>query len=176
MSEELNIPEDASDEDKYLAVLSSLKGLLSKEEPLVANLANTTAVLKEVFPKISWVGFYLYDGSRLYLGPFQGKLACTWIALGKGVCGKAAQDRETVIVKNVHQFPGHIACDAGSNSEIVVPIIHNGNLLGVLDLDSYRLSAFNRIDKKFLEEIIAFIVNEIISENDPLFSGLFAKK
>ena len=156
---------DQSDEQTYIDIIQQAKVLLDKEEHVVTNLANLSALLKQSFKKISWVGFYLYDGSRLILGPFQGKVACTSIVLGKGVCGTAAQKQETVIVPDVHAFPGHIACDGNSSSEIVVPLLKSGKLLGVLDLDSYHMSAFNENDKIYLEELMEFLCEKIIQTN-----------
>lgn len=150
-----------SDEEKYAALLPQIKLLLTKDELLLSNLSNFTAALKQTFDKISWVGFYLFDGEKLYLGPFQGKVACTKIEPGKGVCGTAALNNETIIVKNVNDFPGHIECDNGTNSEIVVPILKGNELIGVLDLDSYRFNAFNETDKKYLEELSEFLAEEI---------------
>ena len=115
--------------------------------------------LKQTFDKISWAGFYLFDGKKLYLGPFQGKLACTTIELGKGVCGTSAEKRETLIVPDVNKFPGHIFCDADSKSEIVIPIIKDSSLFGVLDLDSSSYNSFNEIDKKYLEEIVEYLIS-----------------
>ncbi len=142
-----------TDKDIYEELLPQVEELLDVHEHWVTNLSNLSALLKQAFEKISWVGFYLFDGEKLILGPFQGKIACTLIPIGKGVCGTAAEKRETLIVQNVHEFPGHIACDDESNSEIVVPIVQNGALIGVLDLDSTRLSAFNETDKQYLEKI-----------------------
>src|SRR5215510_16457157 len=121
---------------RYRELLPQLTALLDGEPDLIANLANTAAALRECLPAASWIGFYLMRDGELVLGPFQGKVACVRIALGRGVCGTAAQRRETVIVPDVHAFPGHIACDAASRSEIVIPLLHQGQLLGVLDLDS----------------------------------------
>ena len=117
---------------------------------------------KQSFDKISWAGFYLYDGKKLYLGPFQGKIACTQIELGKGVCGISALKRETIIVPDVDKFPGHIVCDSDAKSEIVVPIIKDGNLFGVLDLDSSLLNSFNETDKIYLEKLCKFFSEKII--------------
>jgi len=132
-----------------------------KEDNLISNLANITAALKQTFDKISWVGFYLFDGKKLYLGPFQGKVACTNIEIGKGVCGKSAQMKKTVIVPDVHQFPGHIFCDVDSKSEIVVPLLKENKLLGVLDLDSTELHSFTETDGVYLEQICNFLTKEI---------------
>lgn len=162
MSENLLIDKNASIEEQYLLVIKQVKSLLSKNDNILSNLANLTAALKQSFDKISWVGFYLFDGNKLYLGPFQGKVACTEIKIGSGVCGTAAHKRETIIVDDVDKFPGHIACDADSRSEIVLPIIKNGELYGVLDLDSNDYNSFDVVDKKFLEEIVNFLSKEII--------------
>ena len=147
-------------------MIKQLSGLLNSEYPLISNLSNLTAALKQTFDKISWVGFYIFEERKLYLGPFQGKVACTSIEPGKGVCGTAAVNKESIIVADVNKFPGHIVCDAGSKSEIVVPIINkDGSLYGVLDLDSTEYSAFNEIDKKYLEEISVFLTNNTIITN-----------
>lgn len=147
--------------ENYEELLPQVNAILNKEEPVITNLSNFTALLKQSFKKISWVGFYFFDGEKLILGPFQGKVACTIIKIGKGVCGTSAQKRETLIVENVHEFPGHIACDGGSNSEIVVPIISNNKLIGVLDLDSYNFSAFGEDDKIYLEKFCELLVNKL---------------
>jgi L-methionine (R)-S-oxide reductase len=120
-------------------------------------------LLNKTFDKISWVGFYLFDGERLYLGPFQGKVACTTIKLGKGVCGTAAEKGETIIVPDVNKFPGHIFCDPDSKSEIVIPMFKNNKLIGVLDLDSASYNSFDETDRKYLEEIVKFLTEEIIN-------------
>ncbi len=158
----LSLQPDQSNEQVYIDVIQQAKVLLDKDEHIITNLANLSALLKQSFKKISWVGFYLNNGSQLILGPFQGKVACTSILPGKGVCGTAALKQETVIVQDVHKFPGHIACDGNSNSEIVVPLIKSGKLLGVLDLDSYHLNAFNEEDKNYLEELVEFLCETII--------------
>jgi len=162
MQSTLIVNDELSLDKKYSLLGSQIRSLLNKEEPILSNLANLTAVLKQTFDKISWVGFYLYDGEKLFVGPFQGKVACTIIEIGKGVCGKAAELNKTVIVKDVSKFPGHIACDPDSKSEIVVPIVKNGKLYAVLDLDSYHLNAFGETDKKYLEEYCKFLSSEII--------------
>ncbi|MEJ2506752.1 MAG: GAF domain-containing protein [Ignavibacteriaceae bacterium] len=128
--EELVIPKNiSSDEEGYKLLLKQLRSLLVKEEPELSNLANLTAAVKQTFKKISWVGFYLFDGEKLYVGPFQGKVACSIIKMNEGVCGKAASTRETIIVPDVNKFEGHIACDEDSKSEIVVPIIKKDDSL-----------------------------------------------
>lgn len=163
MAETILVDRYLSNEEQYQNLIPQIKSLLSPSDELVSNLANCSAALKQAFEKISWVGFYFYNGNELYLGPFQGKVACTTINIGKGVCGTAAEMKKTVIVQDVNQFPGHIYCDPDSKSEIVVPIIKkNGNLFGVLDLDSYELNSFNETDKKYLEEICKFLTSEII--------------
>jgi GAF domain-containing protein len=162
MSESLVMNNSASIDEQYQLLVMQIKSLLRKEDNLITNLSNFTAALKQTFNKISWVGFYLFDGEKLYLGPFQGKVACTEIKIGSGVCGTSAQKRETVIVEDVDNFPGHIACDVESRSEIVVPIIKDGNLFGVLDLDSTQYGSFNEKDKKYLEELVNFLSKEII--------------
>lgn len=139
---------------RYRELLPQLTALLDGEPDLIANLANTAAALRECVPAASWIGFYLMRGGELVLGPFQGKVACVRIALGRGVCGTAAAERKTLIVPDVDKFPGHIACDAGSRSEIVVPIFHAGHdVVAVLDLDSYDLAAFDEVDADGLAPI-----------------------
>lgn len=162
MSESLFVNKDASVNEQYQLLVKQVKSLLNKEDNLITNISNFTAALKQTFSKISWVGFYLFDGSKLYLGPFQGKVACTEIKLGSGVCGTSAQKRKTIIVNDVDKFPGHIACDVESKSEIVIPIIKDGNLFGVLDLDSTEYGSFDEKDKKYLEELVTFLSKEII--------------
>ena len=165
--EEIKIENHLAEEERYRLLISQLKSLLSKNDNLISNLSNCIAAIKEVFDKVSWVGFYLFDGEKLYLGPFQGKVACTTIEMGKGVCGTAASRNESIIVTDVHKFPGHIACDSGSRSEIVVPILRRDSLIGVLDLDSYDFNSFDETDKKYLEEICKFLSDEIFpSSND----------
>ena len=148
-------------EEKYKLLNQQLGSLALKEDNLISNLANVTAALKQTFDNISWVGFYLFDGKKLYLGPFQGNVACTNIEIGKGVCGKSAQLRKTIIVPDVHQFPGHIFCDADSKSEIVVPLLKGNKLLGVLDLDSTEYNSFNETDKIYLQQICRYLSEEI---------------
>lgn len=162
MTENLLIDKNVSIDQQYNLLTKQIKNLLSKDDNILSNLANLTAALKQSFDKISWVGFYLFDGNKLYLGPFQGKVACTEIKIGSGVCGTSAQKRETIIVPDVDKFPGHIACDVDSRSEIVIPIVKDGNLFGVLDLDSTDYNSFSEIDKKYLEEIVNFLIKEIL--------------
>ena len=143
-------------EEKYLSLYPQIKSLIEGEEDLIANLANISAALKEQFD-FFWVGFYLVKNDSLVLGPFQGPVACTRIALGKGVCGTAWKNMETIIVPDVEAFPGHIACSSLSKSEIVIPIIRNSRVLGVLDVDSDQLNAFDDTDRKYLEKIIDLV-------------------
>jgi L-methionine (R)-S-oxide reductase len=164
--EEIRIEKHLAEEEKYRLLSSQLKSLLTKNDNLISNLSNCTAAIKDVFDKVSWVGFYLYDGEKLYLGPFQGKVACTRIEMGRGVCGTAAEKKETIIVPDVDKYPGHIACDSGSRSEIVIPIMKSDNLFAVLDLDSYDYNSFGETDKKYLEEICKFLSEEIFHSND----------
>ncbi len=137
----------------YRELLEQAQALLHGEIDRIANAANLAAMIWHSLPDLNWAGFYFFDGRELVLGPFQGKPACVRIALGKGVCGTAAQKRETVIVRNVHEFPGHIACDSASNSEIVVPLIRGKDLLGVLDLDSPKSARFDASDRAGLEPL-----------------------
>ena len=138
---------------RYQELGPQLAGILDGEPDLVANLANAAALLKECITAASWVGFYRRAGDELVLGPFQGKVACVRIAIGRGVCGTAAAERRTVVVADVDAFPGHIACDAGSRSEIVVPIVAAGEVVAVLDVDSYQLAAFDEVDARALEAV-----------------------
>jgi GAF domain-containing protein len=139
--------------ERYEALLPELASLVDGEPDLVANLANITAALRASVPAASWIGFYIKRGDELVLGPFQGKVACVRIAWGKGVCGTSAAERRTVIVPNVHAFPGHIACDDASQSEIVVPVVRAGEVVAVLDLDSYEPAAFDDDDARGLEKV-----------------------
>jgi GAF domain-containing protein len=145
-------------EQEYETVLLATKGLVADKQLPISLYANLSALLKQTLSDVSWVGFYLFNGTALYLGPFQGKVACVDITLDRGVCGLAARSKKTVVVQDVHQFPGHIACDEGSNSEIVVPMIKNNQLIGVLDIDSYTFSRFDHQDKSYLESLIQSII------------------
>src|SRR5579872_4596314 len=132
----------------YASLASELAGLLANESDLIANAANTSALLFDALPDINWAGFYFLKAGELVVGPFQGKPACVRIGMGKGVCGTAAQQRRTLLVPDVDAFPGHIACDAASRSEIVVPLLANGSLLGVLDIDSPTPARFDELDRE----------------------------
>ncbi len=142
----------------YRELQGQLAGLFAGERNALANTANMSALLYEGLPNVNWVGFYFLHGRELVLGPFQGKVACIRIAMGSGVCGTAAERRETVIVEDVQAFPGHIACDAASRSEIVLPLIHNGQLLGVLDLDSPELARFDHEDEVGLKGAVDLLL------------------
>ena len=143
----------------YAELATALHALIEGETDWIANLANASALLYASLPDLNWAGFYLLKQDELVVGPFQGKPACVRIAIGTGVCGTAAARRETVIVPNVHEFPGHIACDSASNSEIVVPMISEGKLLGVLDLDSPKLERFGAEDRDGLERFVAILLS-----------------
>ena len=141
-------------EENYNLVIKQLHALLEGESNQIANLSNASALLNQFLDRINWVGFYLMEEGELVLGPFQGLPACVRIALGKGVCGSSANEQKTYVVDDVHAFPGHIACDAASQSEIVVPIVKEGKLIGVLDIDSPEKSRFDDTDKAKLEEFV----------------------
>lgn len=159
MAEELILTPNLSRAERYQELMPQIKGIMIGEQNLVANLANIAAILHEGLGML-WTGFYLKDGEdELVLGPFQGPLACTRIQFGKGVCGTAASSRTTQVVPNVHEFPGHIACSALSKSEIVVPLVVEGNTRLVLDIDSQQLEDFSAVDQQFLEEVMALIRN-----------------
>lgn len=151
---------------KYMNI--KLTGLLGSEDDWLANLANASALIWLLIEDINWAGFYIYRNGKLVLGPFQGKPACVNIEIGNGVCGTAAESRQTQLVKNVHDFPGHIACDGASNSEIVVPIIHNDELIGVLDIDSPHLNRFDEDDQKGFEKFVATL-NKYMHWNEMKF-------
>ena len=140
----------------YKSLFPQLKALIANEPDLIANMANITSALKESFG-FFWIGFYRVIGERLVLGPFQGPIACTSIAFGKGVCGAAWKQEETIIVPDVDKFPGHIACSSLSRSEIVVPVKHNNSVVAVLDIDSNLINSFNEIDSYWLEKICSLL-------------------
>jgi L-methionine (R)-S-oxide reductase len=157
MAESLYLPQTANRKEVYDAIIPQIKALVSDEDDLIANLANISAVLREAFG-FFWVGFYIKRGNQLVLGPFQGPLACTRINFDKGVCGYCYSTKQTIIVPNVDEFPGHIACSSASKSEIVVPVFNkNGDVSMVLDVDSDVLNDFSEVDKVGLEEIVKMI-------------------
>lgn len=141
----------------YRLVNTQLKGLIDQIPHQMANLANASALLHEAMNDINWVGFYLLENNLLILGPFQGKPACVEIPVGNGVCGTAVQKDEIIVVENVHEFPGHIACDSASNSEIVLPIHANSKIVGVLDIDSPSFARFDKDDKEGLSEFVRIL-------------------
>ncbi len=143
-----------SKQKDYELVIKQLRALLEGESNTIANLANASALLNQFLNEVNWVGFYLMEDGELVLGPFQGLPACVRIPFGKGVCGTAAQNQRTERIEDVHAFPGHIACDAASQSEIVVPMVKDGKLLGVLDIDSPIKNRFDEIDQQYLEEFV----------------------
>lgn len=153
--------ETSSKPEFYFQLASQLRALLADEHDLIANAANFASLLYNSVPDINWAGFYFFKNGELILGPFQGKPACIRIEVGKGVCGTAAQLKETVVVDNVHEFPGHIACDTESNSEIVIPLVKNELLIGVLDLDSPLFGRFDEEDAKGLNELAEIFVDSI---------------
>lgn len=148
-------------EENYELVKKQLKALVEDEKNKIANLSNAAALLNQFLDRINWVGFYLMDENELVLGPFQGLPACVRIPVGRGVCGTSVHRKETILVEDVHQFPGHIACDAASLSEIVVPLVKNGEIIGVLDIDSPEKSRFDEIDKQKLEEFVEILVSHL---------------
>ena len=156
MAQELKISANTSRAEKYRQLLPQIKALTEDESSLIANLANTAAALRPTFG-FFWVGFYSVDKNELVLGPFQGEIACTRIPFGKGVCGAAWKESRTIIVPNVDDFPGHIACSSASKSEIVVPILVSGKVVAVLDVDSDQLDDFSATDQLWLEAIAAHL-------------------
>ncbi len=155
MSEDLKIVW-GSKEEQYHSLLPQISALLEGEHDQIANMANVCAALKEQF-NFFWVGFYMVKGDELVLGPFQGPVACTRIRMGKGVCGSSWAQKQTLIVPDVEEFPGHIACSAASRSEIVIPIVRNETVIGVLDVDSAELNSFDDTDADYLAQIIELI-------------------
>ncbi len=145
----------------YDELAEQARGLLHGERDRIANAANFSALIYGALPDLNWAGFYFYDGNELVVGPFQGKPACVRIALGKGVCGAAASTRQTQVVRDVHAFPGHIACDAASRSEIVVPLVLDGNLLGVFDVDSPMLACFDDVDRVGMEQLVKIYLDSL---------------
>ncbi|MBV9732882.1 MAG: GAF domain-containing protein [Verrucomicrobia bacterium] len=151
------LPDTTDKKTLYPEIQRALQAVLTGESDLIANLANSAALLFWSLPAVNWAGFYLLKERELVLGPFQGKIACIRIKLGQGVCGSAAEQRQTLVVPNVHEYPGHIACDSASNSEIVVPIVKNNALVGVLDIDSPEFARFDDNDKTGLEEFVRIL-------------------
>ena len=156
MAETLFLPQAGSKEEIYQALLPQVEALICGEQDLVANLANIAAALREAFG-FFWVGFYVVQGQELVLGPFQGPIACTRIAYGRGVCGTAWKEKKTQLVPDVEAFPGHIACSSASKSEIVVPAFQAGEVFLVLDVDSDRLDDFDAVDQRYLETLMGML-------------------
>ena len=153
----------------YANLQSQLRALLEGERDFIANAANFSSLLYHSLSDVNWVGFYLLKDDELILGPFQGKPACVRIAIGKGVCGVAAEQRQTILVDNVHEFPGHIACDSASNSEVVVPLVVDGKLIGVLDLDSPSLARFDDDDARGLNELTEILIETLVKASSSEF-------
>jgi GAF domain-containing protein len=156
MAETLFLPQSGTKEEIYQALLPQVEALISGEQDFVANLANIAAALREAFG-FFWVGFYVVQGQELVLGPFQGPIACTRIAYGRGVCGTAWKEQKTQLVPDVEAFPGHIACSSASKSEIVVPAFQNGEVFLVLDVDSDQLDDFDGVDQRYLEDLMGLL-------------------
>lgn len=156
MAEDLTIIKVADKAEQYRSIIPQIEALINGEDDLIANLANVAAALKEQFNWF-WVGFYLVKGGELVLGPFQGPVACTRIAKGRGVCGSAWERAETIIVPDVEEFPGHIACASASRSEIVLPLFNDGEVVGVLDVDSEHLAHFDEVDALYLKQLVELI-------------------
>jgi L-methionine (R)-S-oxide reductase len=156
-----NRPDGDNKNRLYSEVSEQIDGLLSGEIDVIANLANAAALIYHILPSLNWAGFYLARGSELILGPFQGKPACVRIPIGRGVCGAAALRRQSVLVPDVHAFPGHIACDAASRSELVVPLVRDDRLIGVLDLDSPLPARFDAVDQAGCEALVAVILRHL---------------
>jgi len=150
-----------SREEQYETVIKQLDALLTGESNVVANLSNASALLNQFLDCVNWVGFYVTEGNQLVLGPFQGMPACVRIPFGRGVCGVAAETKTTQLVADVHQFPGHIACDSASNSEIVVPIVKEGTVIGVLDIDSPEKNRFDEVDQRYLEKFVETLLKHM---------------
>ena len=161
---ELHDTSTLSKPERYAALLSQAQGLFAGERDAIANAANLSALIFNGLPRLNWAGFYLLKDGGLVLGPFQGKPACIRIALGRGVCGTAAATRRTQVVEDVHAFPGHIACDAASRSELVVPLLHQGKLLGVWDVDSPVLNRFDAIDQNGMQALCKIFLSSLLPE------------
>ncbi|ANE87730.1 MULTISPECIES: GAF domain-containing protein [Bacillus] len=146
---------------QYETVIKQLDALLTGESNVVANLSNASALLNQFLDRVNWVGFYVTEGTQLVLGPFQGMPACVRIPFGRGVCGVAAETKTTQLVADVHQFPGHIACDSASNSEIVVPIVKEGAVISVLDIDSPEKNRFDEVDQRYLEKFVETLLKHM---------------
>lgn len=159
--------------ESYQQIYNQLAELIKSEPDFLANAANTAALLYHLLPEVNWVGFYFLRGEELVLGPFQGRPACSRIPIGEGVCGKAAADRETLVVGDVSKFEGHIVCDTASQAEIVVPLLNWGKLIGVLDVDSAKQNRFDDDDREGLEALMSlFLAAQTTDDDMPDFEGL----
>lgn len=159
---DLSVFDNLTQKQKYESLLSMMDSLLKDETDVITNLSNASALIKALVSDVNWAGFYVIKNNELVLGPFQGLPACNRIQIGKGVCGTSALKGETMLVKDVHSFPGHIACDSQSNSEIVIPLKQNNKVYGVLDLDSPTVGRFNEEDKTYLEKVVE-IINKYVN-------------
>ena len=162
---DIKVFENLSIESKLDNMIIMLEGLMNNEDLSITKLCNASALINALIGRINWCGFYLAKDNELILGPFQGMPACTKIEIGKGVCGTSALKRETLVIKDVHKFKGHIACDAASNSEIVVPIVKDDKLIGILDLDSDEFDRFTELEKDYLERSVLILNKYINWEN-----------
>ena len=160
MAEELLIVESATKEERYKSLIPQIDSLIKDEPDLIANLSNITAALKQTF-NFFWVGFYIVKGDELVLGPFQGPIACTRISFGKGVCGSCWKEEKVKLVPNVEEFPGHIACNSASKSEIVLPAFKNNKVVLVLDVDSDKLNDFDNLDEQYLLQIMTLVTKKL---------------
>lgn len=151
-------------QNTYNLMIKQVSALTSNESDFIANMANISAVLYHGLSDVNWAGFYIFKENQLVLGPFQGNPACIRIPIGSGVCGAAAKLRTTQIIDDVHKYPGHIACDANSNSEIVIPILINEQLIGVLDIDSPNFSRFDALDAEYLSKVVDILISRILPE------------
>ena len=163
MHQNIEIPENK--QEAYDLLIAQTKAIIESESDTIANLANVSSIIYEFLHDVNWVGFYLVKDTDLVVGPFQGKVACSRIALYKGVCGRAVENKEMVNIANVHAFEGHIACDSASNSEIVFPLIINNNVIGVLDIDSPSLNRFDELDEKNLQLLVNVLVKKLLDSH-----------
>ena len=160
MAEELLIVESATKEERYKSLIPQIESLTKDEPDLIANLSNITAALKQTF-NFFWVGFYLVKGDDLVLGPFQGPIACTRISFGRGVCGASWKEGKVILVPNVEEFPGHIACNSASKSEIVLPAFKDNKVALVLDVDSDKLNDFDSVDEQYLRQVMTLVAKKL---------------
>ena len=161
METTIQVDGNATKDETYRQLYPQLQGLISGEPDLIDNLSNIVSALKTAMAHYSWVGFYLRYGDTLVLGPFQGKPACVSLTVGKGVCGTSAVEARTVVVPNVYEFPGHVFCDAESKSEIVVPLVRSGKVVGVIDVDSHEFNQFDDVDARWLEQVAGMVTEEL---------------